>query len=227
MEKYLEKTIRALQSVIEALLHAAESPQSRLARKPALVILVWLVVLVVANISSDWRVFISLFVLASLVGLLLKLRVGRLLVASLTATLWFGGTVGLLYLVFGSAALSFAQRLQGALLLPLRTLFSVLLTLMLVQLLGWSGFTRGLRSLGIPALLTLTVDMAVRYIHLLSENALNMMLSRKSRVFCVDPPHSRQFVGASAAFLWLKSYDMSEQVYQAMAARGFDIEGGA
>jgi cobalt/nickel transport system permease protein len=79
-----------------------------------------------------------------------------------------------------------------------------------------------LSRLGVPAMLTSTLVLMIRYIDVLAAEANRMRIARVSRG---DSPRALHQAGATArsvGALFLRSYERGERVYLAMLARGFD-----
>ena len=84
---------------------------------------------------------------------------------------------------------------------------------------------KALRSIGIPAIFVTVLDMTHRYIFLLIKVFEEMHLALKSRlVEKFSGREGRRWIASRMAFLFKRSLGMSEEVYMAMLARGYDIE---
>jgi cobalt/nickel transport system permease protein len=71
----------------------------------------------------------------------------------------------------------------------------------------------------------MTMGMSYRYIFLLLETVQNTFTAIKSRVgFVASAKQGRGVVASNMAGLWLKSYRLHAQVYQAMISRGYTGE---
>ena len=79
-----------------------------------------------------------------------------------------------------------------------------------------------LRIVGIPQIFVMTVGMCYRYVFLFVEAIENMYLAIKSRVGTkVYYKKAQKIVAGNIAFLWIKSFQLNEDVYKAMLSRGY------
>ena len=102
---------------------------------------------------------------------------------------------------------------------------STLAWLAVVLLTATTPFPRlldGLRALRVPGVLLHVLSFAYRYLLLLADEG--MRLSRAYAARAVGPRHLRQIqpFGQLLGHFFLRTYDRSERIYQAMLARGFD-----
>ncbi len=89
----------------------------------------------------------------------------------------------------------------------------------------WSDLLRALRAVGVPRSLVFVLAVAYRYIFTLVRLVQDMAVARTSRlVGPVSAAEDRRFLGGAVAALFGKSQAVSEQVYQAMVARGYTGE---
>jgi cobalt/nickel transport system permease protein len=104
-----------------------------------------------------------------------------------------------------------------------RVAVSISLVVLLTLTTPWTRLLAALRSLGVPKIFILIVGMAYRYIFLLLGSVTDMFQARQART-PGTPRHDRSaraFVGAGVGALFGKSAQLSEEVHQAMTARGF------
>lgn len=116
-----------------------------------------------------------------------------------------------------------AQGLLAAGRVIARVAVSISLVVLLTLTTSWTRLLAALRGLGVPKIFILIVGMAYRYIFLLLGAVTEMHQARLART-PGTPRHdrtAREFVGASAGALLGKSMQLSEEVHQAMSARGF------
>jgi cobalt/nickel transport system permease protein len=108
------------------------------------------------------------------------------------------------------------------LLLLLRAETAVTITLAVVMTTPWSKLLGGLRTLMVPSLAVALIGASYRYVILLLESALDMMQSRRSRLVGPLPPRERRhLLIATGGVLFSKSEALSQEVHDAMIARGF------
>lgn len=104
-----------------------------------------------------------------------------------------------------------------------RVTASVSFAILLMITTKWSDLVKALHTLRFPKVFVLIMSMAYRYIFLLLDLISNMLLSRKSRTVGREPAVKSWKLNAGIiGALFIKSYEMSENVYLAMLSRGFD-----
>jgi cobalt/nickel transport system permease protein len=82
---------------------------------------------------------------------------------------------------------------------------------------------KSLRSLRIPKVYVLTLDMCYRYIFLLMDAVRDFYTAKKSRTIITLPVREEQkWVAGRIGYVLVKSLDTSDRVHKAMIARGFD-----
>lgn len=104
-----------------------------------------------------------------------------------------------------------------------RVAVSISLVVLLTLTTPWTRLLAALRGLGVPKIFILIIGMAYRYIFLLLGSVTDMYEARQART-PGTPRHdraARAVVGAGVGALLGKSTQLSEEVHQAMTARGF------
>jgi len=82
---------------------------------------------------------------------------------------------------------------------------------------------RSLRSLKVPKVYVLTLDMCYRYIFVFTEIVRDFYMAKKSRSLKTLPLIEEQkWVGGRVGYTLIKSLSMSEKVHGAMISRGFN-----
>lgn len=116
-----------------------------------------------------------------------------------------------------------AQGLHSAGLLVARVATSVSLVVLLTLTTRWVRLLSGLRAIGVPRIFVLITGMAYRYLYLLLDAVVEMYTARRARTLGRDrDTHAgRRFVLASAGALFGRTQHLSEEVHQAMTARGY------
>lgn len=127
---------------------------------------------------------------------------------------WFGRDAGLT-----------AQGIAAAVMLVARVGVSVSIVVLLTLTTRWNRLLAAVRALFVPRLFVLVFGMAYRYLFHLLTTVTDMYEARKART--VDPrsegaKRGRAFVAASAGALFGKAHALSDDVYMAMVARGYD-----
>jgi cobalt/nickel transport system permease protein len=125
---------------------------------------------------------------------------------------WFGHRVGLT-----------GQGLTTAGLIVIRVATSISLVVLLTLTTPWTKLLAALRSLFVPRMFILVLGMAYRYLFHLLGSVTDMYTARKARMVGAetDVASGRAFVSAGAGALFGKAHALSEEVYQAMVARGY------
>lgn len=180
----------------------------------------------------------SLYVLCALLGCTVLLSLGCLVPK--TALLRVSGTS--VFLVTGIIALPSVVLTHGriiwrvpamswgitdnglrtAALLVLRAETSACLVLLLVLSTHWSAILKACASVRVPRHVLLLIGISLRYILLLSESAVQMFQSRRSRVVAsLDGRMKRKIAVQTAGALLHKSVRLSEEVQHAMQSRAF------
>lgn len=116
-----------------------------------------------------------------------------------------------------------AQGLASAGLVVARVACSVSLVVLVTLSTPWVRLLAGLGALGVPRIFVLIIGMAYRYVFLLLGTVTDMYTARKART--VSPrthqSGSRAFLAASTGAVFGKAHHLSEEVHQAMVARGY------
>lgn len=126
---------------------------------------------------------------------------------------WFGRHVGVT-----------SQGLVGAGLIVSRVAVSISLVVLLTLTTSWPRLLASLRSLAAPRILVLLLAMTYRYVFVLLDAVEEMYIARRARTVNVSTGGTgagRRFVAASAGALFGKAQVMSDEVHQAMVARGW------
>jgi cobalt/nickel transport system permease protein len=116
-----------------------------------------------------------------------------------------------------------SQGLTSAALVVCRVASSISLVVLLALTTPWTKLLAALRTLGVPRMFILVIGMAYRYLFLLLGSVTDMYEARASRTIGTEKhdQSARAFVSASAGALLGRTMVMSEEVHQAMTARGY------
>ncbi|HYY11086.1 MAG TPA: cobalt ECF transporter T component CbiQ [Kineosporiaceae bacterium] len=116
-----------------------------------------------------------------------------------------------------------AQGLTSAALVVTRVATSISLVVLLTLTTPWVRLLAALRALGVPRIFVLVIGMAYRYVFLLLGTVTDMYEARTARTVGGQrhDASARAFVSASAGALFGKAHHLSEEVHQAMVARGY------
>lgn len=116
-----------------------------------------------------------------------------------------------------------APGLLNALRVALRGGISLSCALLLLLTTRWTDVTAGFATLHLPRLFRSVLNMAYRYLFVLSGMAAEMMEARELRtVGRLTGRENRRFVGRSAGALFLRAHALSGEIYDAMRCRGYD-----
>jgi len=117
------------------------------------------------------------------------------------------------------------EGLSGAELFVGRVITSVSFVILLSLTTRNTELLKALRTFKIPQVFVMTLGMCYRYIYLFVEILEHTFLAIKSRVGVrVHHKKGRELVAWNMANLWLKSYNLNNQVYSAMLSRGYNGE---
>jgi cobalt ECF transporter T component CbiQ len=173
----------------------------------------------------------GLFLVAVLIAVLSRVRIGLLAKRLWLAVLAFTGVIALpaIFLTPGDPVI-FAgkathitwQGLQTAVLLIMRVEAAATFTSLLVLCTPWTHVLKALRAFRLPPEAIMMLAMTHRYIFLLIETAGQIFESRQSRtVGALNGSAGRHITAGTAGVLLSKSMELGNEVYLAMQSRGF------
>jgi cobalt ECF transporter T component CbiQ len=186
--------------------------------------------LLAAILSRKLSVVAALFVVAVLIAVASRVRIGTLATRVWLIVFGFTGVIALpaIFVTPGVAIASngrFAiteQGVRAACLLVLRVETAATLTTLLVLCTAWSHVLKALRALRLPREVISILAMTYRYVFLLVDTAGQMFESRQSRTVGIIPAQEqRRMAARTAGVLLSKSVSLSNDVYLAMQSRGF------
>jgi cobalt/nickel transport system permease protein len=238
---FVEKTIRGGAGLLQQVMFSEDVAHQRglLQRIDPRVKIVGLFVLLVAtglahHITTLAAAYAGTLVLAAVSGLPIGFFIKRVWlfvpiftgIVVLPATLSIvtpGDVVLTLWHWDGNPEGLTAQGLTSAALVVSRVATSISLVVLITLTTPWIRLLAALRSLGVPRMFVLVIGMAYRYIFLLLAAVQEMYDARKSRTVGAETHDAgaRRFVAASAGALFAKSHHLSEEVHDAMVARGY------
>jgi cobalt/nickel transport system permease protein len=98
----------------------------------------------------------------------------------------------------------------------------VSLAILLILSTPWADILKSLRFFRVPNIFILILAMTYRYIFLFLHTINGMFLARRSRIVArTTGKEQRWWIVSSMGVLMSRSFRMSDEVYQAMLARGF------
>ena len=117
------------------------------------------------------------------------------------------------------------QGIDSAIIFCLRALVSVSFAVVMLLTTRHHSLLKVLRIFSVPQIFVMTLAMTYRYIFVLLDTIRNAFTGIKSRVgFVTSSGAGRRIVGLNMAGLWMRSYRMHHQVYDAMVSRGYTGE---
>jgi cobalt/nickel transport system permease protein len=105
---------------------------------------------------------------------------------------------------------------------------SVMVSGLLVSTTPFPNLLAAMRSLRVPTVLTATISFMYRYLFVLVDEAMRLMIARQARSVGTGRTVAwrAQVLGGMIGSLFIRSYERSERIYAAMLSRGFDLADG-
>lgn len=211
-EGFLSKTVVSVLAVLSRMKHTKEyRKQSQTA--PALRIAGVVFLILLLSLSKN-----LLFPVAVIVGILVRLaflsgkQIRRILAAAL-------GAVFLSALILLPAAV--LGNLHTFVYITVKVAASVTILGILSDTMPWNQITAGLKLFHLPDIFIFTLDITLKYIALLGEICFRMLQALKVRSIGKNTQKSKT-LSAILGVTFLKSKELSDEMYQAMECRGFD-----
>lgn len=115
------------------------------------------------------------------------------------------------------------QGVMGAVVFTLRVAVCVSAAILLFLTTPRDALFKSLRSVGVPKVYVMTLDMCYRYIFLFMDLVRGFYTAKRSRTIKSLPiVEEQKWVGGRIGYTLVKSLDMGERVHQAMVSRGFN-----
>jgi cobalt ECF transporter T component CbiQ len=234
---FVEKSIAGLAASVE---HAVFSES--LARRdgflqrrdPRAKLLAFLVLVTATAISREWVVLAALYAVVLAGAATSRIELGMLLKRTwlgvpvfsafvVGPSIFFVGSHALFHIPLGFATLTARREgLLAAAYFVARVDVSVTLAVVLILTTRWAEILRALRFFRVPNVFVLILSMTYRYLFLFLHTANGMFEARKSRVVArTTGKEQRWWIVSAMGSLMSRSFRMSDEVYQAMLARGF------
>jgi cobalt/nickel transport system permease protein len=201
---------------------------------PRAKVVVFICAVLAVGLSRSLSVLLALYVATVLTALASKLPLGFFVKRVLLGIPLFAGIVFIpaLFLIHGKplvqadlGPLHLAISDNGLISLAIfvtRVSASVSLAILLVVTTQWADLLKALRVIRVPSVFIVVLGMTYRYIFLFLQTVENLFLARSSRtVGRATEAEQRRWIGSSMGTLMGKSFKTSNDVYQAMVARGF------
>lgn len=234
---FVEKTLAGIGASVEQAVFSEENARKDgfLQRRDPRVKIISFVALVVATgLSRDWRILAGLYALVLAAAVLSKIDaaffvkrvwLGIPVFSGIVVlpSIFFVGSHPLLSVPLGAFDVTvYRDGLAAAGVFVLRVGVSVSLAILLILSTKWADVLKALRVLRVPNVFILVLAMTYRYIFVVLHNANGMFLARKSRIVAkTSGKEQRWWIVAAIGVLMSRSFRISEDVYQAMLARGF------
>jgi cobalt/nickel transport system permease protein len=178
-----------------------------------------------------WMFLLALNVLSKLgVGFTLKRSIIALPFALIAITVLFsipGKPLSTFDFLFWQLAITDAGLLRFVSIL-VRSWLSVQMAILLVAVTRFPDLVHALEHLRVPAVLTTIIAFLYRYLFVLTDEVLRLLRARESRSGAAAGSRSgggviwrAKVAGGMAGQLFLRSYERSDRIYNAMIARGY------
>lgn len=239
MENFIEKTINDIQKIFEDFYYAdLNGSQKRFmgTLDPRVKLITAFLLIVLVNLCTNFYGLGLFFLYTIVLVLISKINYKKYILRVSAVSVLFGGIV-LIPSLFnvvseGNAFLHFSRGLyitkegvNRAVFFITRSFISLSAVYVVAITTRWLDIMKALRYLKIPDVFASALEMTQRYIFLFLESASNMFLARKSRtVKKTSSAEGRRFVANSIGYLILKSGDLTDEIYNAMIARGYHGE---
>ena len=235
---FVEKTLAGISASIESAVFSEENARRDgflQRRDPRAKLLAFVVLIIATAISREWPALLAVALAANLAAWASKLDMGLFL-----KRVWFGiplfsgvviipsiffvGHTALVDIPLGFATLHiYREGLISAGIFVLRVGASVTLAILLILTTPWADILKSLRFLRVPTIFIVILAMTYRYIFLFLHTLNGMFLARRSRVVAhTSGREQRWWIVSSMGVLMSRSFRMSDEVYRAMLARGFN-----
>jgi cobalt/nickel transport system permease protein len=198
-----------------------------------------------------WPIYVLLFALVFAVEILSELGVGHVLRRALIALPFALAALPVLFTVPGPALLTLqigpwdltitGPGLERFISILLKSWISVQMAIVLAASTAFPDLLMAMRAIRVPRLLVAIFGLMWRYLFVLADEALRLLRARSARSGLPGLPAVEdagrgagkvggtvtwraRVTGGMAGSLFLRSFERSDRIYAAMAARGYDGE---
>jgi cobalt/nickel transport system permease protein len=217
------------------------SPVHRLDSRVKFVLTLAFILTTAITPPGAWPVFILLFSLTIAVEILSGLGVGYVLKRSALAVPFVLSAAPLLFTIPGDPlvtipglnwVLSF-QGMERFFGLAIKSWISIQAAIIMSSTMPFPDLLLAMRALRIPRLLVAVFGLMWRYLFVLVDEALRLVRARAARSGESDQPGSHpggslpwraRVAGGMAGNLFLRGFERSDRIYNAMLSRGYDGE---
>jgi cobalt/nickel transport system permease protein len=215
--------------------------QSFLHRLDPRVKVVVTVIFIVSNAllpDGAWLAFVSAWIFLLANNLISKLGIGYTLKRSIIALPFALIAITVLFSIPGEPLTTFHflfwdltitdNGLLRFVSILIRSWLSVQMAILLVAVTRFPDLVHALEHLRVPAVLTTIIAFLYRYLFVLTDEVLRLLRARESRSGAAPSSRSgggvlwrAKVAGNMAGQLFLRSYERSDRIYNAMVARGY------
>jgi cobalt/nickel transport system permease protein len=180
------------------------------------------IIIIVSEKNGDllnlgfYSIIITIFVFLSRVPIIYFLK--RL--AVVLPFLVFAALFYPLSFVFESKGVD-SRAVYGGLSILIKSTLSVLLLLTLVSTVKFTILLSSLRSIGMPKIVCIIAALMYRYVFILWDEALRTTIARQSRTPGQLKQNKLKVLSNQYAMVFIRSWERSKIVYNAMLSRGF------
>lgn len=219
---------------------AADSPIHRLDSRVKLLSTVGLIVSNVLLPDGAWWAFLATFLLLTALSSVAGVRPTFVLKRSLLAIPFALAAFTIMFTLPGEPLLAFSlgswqftisdAGLVRFISIVVRSWISLQAAILLTATTRFSDLAHGLRHLRVPLVLIAILSFMYRYLFVLGEEAQRLIQARTARAALLPGGKNpsvlwrARVTGSMVGQLFLRSYERSDRVYQAMVARGFKGE---
>jgi cobalt/nickel transport system permease protein len=235
---FVEKTLAGITSSIEQAVFSEENARRDgflQRRDPRVKVIAALAIIIAAALSRDWPVLAGLYVIVIAAAWVSAIDMGLYFkrvwlgiplfsgIVIIPSIFFIGGDHHILTIPVGLFDLTVTREgLEKAGVFVIRVGVCVSTAVLLILTTKWADILKSLSVLKVPGVFILVLAMAYRYIFLFLHTANGMFLARKSRIVArTSGREQRWWIVSTIGVLMSRSFRMSEEVYQAMLARGF------
>jgi cobalt/nickel transport system permease protein len=235
---FVEKTLAGISASIESAIFSEENarrPGFLQRRDPRAKLLAFALLIVATAISREWPALLAVALAANAAAWASKLDMDLFIKRAwfgiplfsgvvIIPSIFFVGHTSLVDIPIGFATLHiYREGMAAAGIFILRVGASVTLAILLILTTPWADILKSLRFFRVPAIFILILAMTYRYIFLFLHTLNGMFMARKSRVVAhTSGREQRWWIVSSMGVLMSRSFRMSDEVYRAMLARGFN-----
>lgn len=214
-DTFINKSILSLLKVLSKIRAQSGYKEDKLFVSPVFKLLFTLLYIVLLSVSQSFTyAYIMLTCLMLVLCILPGQDIKRVLAGSLLATLFT------FLIVLPSY---FSGNTYSIIMIPLKVFASITAVNILSNSTRWDKIIGALKRFHFPDLFIFVFDITVKYIFLLGEFSLEMLYALKLRSVGKNK-NKYASLGGVAGTLFIKSREMSEEMYSAMECRGFTGE---